>query len=784
MTLIRPMGARVSKRSMLIRIADLFARYTRWLILAAAALIGVSAAVSNWTLPLDHRAEAIRHALFAKPPSGETVIVEIDTRSLTEVQAWPWPRGLHGRLVDRLREAGARQIAFDIDFTSPATDPAQDELFGAAIARASGRVILPATLENANGQFGQRLDVLPSPPLARHARIGTIWIWLDDDAEARRLPYSVVIAGHQRPSLAMAMSDRPTIGSRAFPIDWSFEWELFPRISYADVLAGRYDPEFFRGKNVLIGATSVTLGDRFSVPTHIRIPGVYVQAIGSETLRRHIPVELGPWPAFLSVLALIWTAAMIRRPTWRSPALGSVILAAAAAPMLVREYTGIISEPGPGIAAALAALALSIAGQITAAALARITCAPISRLPNLTAMCISAPSGMTTVAVRLRNYVETTTLLGADGQGELMRKVAARIALAASNAEVYQVGDHSFAWQTGGPLSATADAVEGLHALLASGIVVGDRTVDVTISVGICDDRALGTEASVGAAMAAASRAERRGLNWERYQSEDDDDADWRLSLLNELDRALDNGDVWVAYQPKFDLKAGTICGAEALVRWSHPTRGEIRPDQFIPMLEDNGRIEKLTLHVLQTAIRDFAPLDEELTVAVNISAKMIGCKRLLEPICEMLESARMDARRLTLEITESAALAGSAGIEELNSLRRLGVHISIDDYGTGQSTLSYLKTLPATELKIDRSFVALIAASRSDAAVVDSTVKLAHALGLTVVAEGVESKEVLALLRQMNCDMVQGYHFGEPTALDTLLERLAGGSRLRICRA
>jgi EAL domain-containing protein (putative c-di-GMP-specific phosphodiesterase class I) len=513
------------------------------------------------------------------------------------------------------------------------------------------------------------------------------------------------------------------------------------------------------------------------------MPGVYVQAVGSETLRRHIPIEIGPWAAYIASIALIWAAAALRSPGRRSAVLATTMAAAVTFPMLFREYTGIISDPGPAVVAALAALVLSIAGGITAAALSRVTRAPISQLPNLTAMCISAPTGMNTVVVRLRNHVETTTLLGSEGQGELMRKVAKRIALAASDAAVFQVDDHSFAWQTAAPLPGTADAIEGLHALLASGITVGERTVDVTVSVGICEDREIGTEASVAAAMAAAARAERRGLNWERYESEDDDDADWRLSLLNELDRALDNGDVWVAYQPKFDLKAGSICGAEALVRWSHPVRGEIRPDQFIPMLEDNGRIEKLTLHVLETAIRDFAPLDEHLAVAVNISAKMIGRKRLLEPIRAMLEAERMDAQRLTLEITESAALAGTAGIEELNSLRRLGVHISIDDYGTGQSTLSYLKTLPATELKIDRSFVALIAVSRSDAAVVDSTVKLAHALGLTVVAEGVESEDVLALLRQMNCDMVQGYHVGEPAGIDRLIERLSLGKRLRVSR-
>jgi EAL domain-containing protein (putative c-di-GMP-specific phosphodiesterase class I) len=383
----------------------------------------------------------------------------------------------------------------------------------------------------------------------------------------------------------------------------------------------------------------------------------------------------------------------------------------------------------------------------------------------------------------MRNHVETTALLGSTGQGELLRRAAERIRLAAGGAAIFQVDDHSFAWRTTDCSAALADAIEGLYALLASGITVGERTVDVTIAVGISDDPALGTEEAVAAAMAAASRAERRGLNWTRYEADDDNDADWRLSLLNELDRAIDQGDVWVAYQPKFDLKAGSICGAEALVRWSHPLRGDIRPDQFIPTLEDNGRIEKLTLHVLETSIRDFAPLDENVGVAINISAWMIGRNRLGEPISEMLEQYGMAASRLTLEITESAALAGSAGIEELNSLRALGVHISIDDYGTGQSTLSYLKTLPATELKIDRSFVQVIATSRSDAAVVDSTVKLAHALGLIVVAEGVESEEVLNLLRQMNCDMVQGYYIGEPANIQSFVNRLATPNLLRAAR-
>jgi len=769
---------------MLIRVADLFTRWAGLVILGLALIAGFSATVIGWAVPIDNGLEQVRHSLFRKTASGETVVVAIDSRSLSRVRGWPFPRSVHGQLVDRLRESGANSIVFDVVFADPAADPAEDRAFAAAIERARGRVVLPGLLENTDQEFGSRVEALPARTLRSAANVGSIWIRLDDvDGVARRLPYSVTIEGAQRPSLAAFLAGRPSTSPDSFPIDWSIDPASFPTVSYSDVLEGRFPRGFFEGKSVIIGATSTTLGDRFFVPSHNRIPGLYIQAVGGETLRRQTPRPVGEWPALALALVLIGCAAFARRPARRVAIVCGALGAAIVLPILLRELTGIVALPGAAVVAALAALLASAAAAIARAVLVRVTLAPGSNLPNLIAMCISAPSASITVAVRLRNHVETTAVLGPQAQGELMRRVADRIALAAGDAAVFQVDDHSFAWRATDGDSTTADAIEGLHALLASGITVGERTVDVTIAVGISDDPTLGTEEAVASAIAAASRAERRGLSWTRYEADDDNDADWRLSLLNELDRAIDQGDVWVAYQPKFDLKAGSICGAEALVRWSHPQRGDIRPDQFIPMLEDTGRIEKLTLHVLECAIRDFAPLDENVGVAINISAKMIGRNRLGDPISEMLAEHGMDARRLTLEITESAALAGSAGIEELNSLRALGVHISIDDYGTGQSTLSYLKTLPATELKIDRSFVAVVATSRSDAAVVDSTVKLAHALGLIVVAEGVESEEVLNQLRQMNCDMVQGYYVGEPANIQSFVKRLATPNLLRAGR-
>lgn len=257
---------------------------------------------------------------------------------------------------------------------------------------------------------------------------------------------------------------------------------------------------------------------------------------------------------------------------------------------------------------------------------------------------------------------------------------------------------------------------------------------------------------------------------WERYET-DDDEVFWKLSILNEFEQALKRGDVWVAYQPKLDLHAGAITGAEALIRWSHPERGFIRPDRFVRAIEDAGRIERLTLYVLERAIADFAPLG--LSVAVNLSMRMLGKNRLEAPLRVLLDTYGMPADKLTLEITESANMADDQGIAELEALRALGVHISIDDYGTGQSTLSYLKRLPASELKIDQNFVRQVLTSRSDAVLINSTIKLAHELDMQVVAEGVEDQNVLDALARMECDIIQGYHIGRPMALEDFLRKL-----------
>lgn len=270
-------------------------------------------------------------------------------------------------------------------------------------------------------------------------------------------------------------------------------------------------------------------------------------------------------------------------------------------------------------------------------------------------------------------------------------------------------------------------------------------------------------------AILAADHAVRTGTRCESHSSDMSEDNERQLALTAELDQALAAGDIWVAYQPKLDIAAGGVVSAEALVRWDHPTRGVIRPDVFIPLLEANGRILDLTLYVLSRVAaesREWTAGGKPFRVAVNASALLVANPQFLAALEDMIVNGTLDPKRLTLEITESAALADTGrAMEALEQIASHGIKLSIDDYGTGQSTLSYLKQIPASEIKIDKSFVSDMERNARDQAMVRSTIELAHQLGYSVVAEGVETQPLLQLLGEMGCDTAQGWHIGKPVA-------------------
>jgi EAL domain-containing protein (putative c-di-GMP-specific phosphodiesterase class I) len=280
----------------------------------------------------------------------------------------------------------------------------------------------------------------------------------------------------------------------------------------------------------------------------------------------------------------------------------------------------------------------------------------------------------------------------------------------------------------------------------------------------------------------AADEADAEALKWKFHDPARLEDVPWRLSLLSQLDKAIDNGEVWLAYQPKLDLATGETIGAEALARWTHPEKGPISPVEFIAAAEQHDRIAPLTAFVFERAVEAAARIADrgiDFGIAVNLSARMLSDRRLPAKVAAILDKHGLEPSKLTLELTETAAMTGSgSGIELLLGLRELGVKIAIDDYGTGLSTLEYLKRIPASEIKIDQSFVKAMRDNRSDLIMVQSTIALAHSLGRTVVAEGVEDMQSLEQLKMLKCDIAQGFIIGRPMSFEELVRRLVAERR------
>ncbi|NOX30861.1 MAG: EAL domain-containing protein, partial [Actinobacteria bacterium] len=272
--------------------------------------------------------------------------------------------------------------------------------------------------------------------------------------------------------------------------------------------------------------------------------------------------------------------------------------------------------------------------------------------------------------------------------------------------------------------------------------------------------------------------------SWVTYSADADKFSLRRLTLLGELPRALSQDEIVVYYQPKIDLKTGTVVGVEALVRWLHPELGMIRPDEFIELTEVAGLIDELTRKVVTRSlaqVHEWDLMGIEIDVAVNLSARNFHDAGLADFIVEQLELHSVHPSRLMLEITESQVVDDlDLAVSVLMTLNERGIRTSIDDFGTGFSSLTHLRQLPVHEIKIDRTFVGQMATKANDAVIVRSIVNLGHDLNLEVVAEGVEDEWTLGNLRDLGCDRAQGYYFQKavpPAEIPAFVRQLAGSA-------
>ncbi|MEW5756351.1 MAG: bifunctional diguanylate cyclase/phosphodiesterase [Pseudomonadota bacterium] len=293
------------------------------------------------------------------------------------------------------------------------------------------------------------------------------------------------------------------------------------------------------------------------------------------------------------------------------------------------------------------------------------------------------------------------------------------------------------------------------------------------------------THASIGAALypndaedaatlikraeTAMYHAKQQRLAFQQYDSEIDPYSVQRLALMAEMRHAIEDNQLVAFYQPKIDLQTLKTTSVETLVRWKHPTRGMIPPNDFIYLAEKSDLIGKLTLWVLEESLRQCRRWQDQgihISVAVNLSARNLYDQHLAEQVDRLLKKWAIPAEQLKLEITESVIMADpEAALATLNRLHAMGIKLSVDDFGTGYSSLSYLKRLPVSEIKIDRSFIMDMLKNESDSVIVKSTIDLAHNMGCIVVAEGIEDEPTLHHLIKLGCDMAQGYFISRPVA-------------------
>jgi EAL domain-containing protein (putative c-di-GMP-specific phosphodiesterase class I) len=570
--------------------------------------------------------------------------------------------------------------------------------------------------------------------------------------------------------MAAAMAEYEGAVGKEFLVDYSLDIASIPTVSAASILGSVAAARDMRGKKVVIG-TDIDGLDSYFLPGVGKAAGAYVQIIGAETLKSGRPRNLG-WLAPLLVIILGgFTGARQSSNRGQNLVFGLLATSLMTIPVVL-EANLVRVDVAPALFFTLAVWSALLWRRYSRGGIVH----PVSGLPNLSALrSFRKGRDRVLVAARVLNYADVVANLPTESEKSLVEQIVSRLAIGSPDKTIFHGDGGIFAWFEEGKLP-FGHHVDALHAMFRSPVKVGELSADLSVSFGVEIGSGRSLASRLASALVAAEEAAHDGLRWKLYDPEKLRDASWRLSILSQLDDAIDSCQVWVAYQPKLDLRTRQIIGAEALARWTHPAKGPIPALEFVHAAEQHDRIGKLTDFVLDNAIRVAAKLNTgsaPFHIAVNLSARLLGDRDLSRRIAAMLLEHVLDPQLLTLEVTETSAITSSEALATLAELRELGTVISIDDYGTGLSTLEYLKKIPASEIKIDQSFVRGILDNRSDRLMVQSTIALAHSLNRVVVAEGVESAEILDELAQLNCDVAQGFIIGRPMSSESLRRRI-----------
>lgn len=737
----------------------------------AAALLSLA---FEATQVFDHVYWNLWYKVHSRQASQDAMIVSLDGGRPASPSLPSASTQAQAELVNRLVDYGARHIYFDLPYVA-GTDSTGDQALGLAIGRAGDRITLVNRAKtNRRTGHGDLIDTDFAVPSGTGIAAST---WnVNVFGFAQSSPLSANWQGKSVSAVAARKLSGGQRGALVYP-DFAIDPGSVPIKDAVRVLDGRVARGAFWGKDVFVTSTSPAINSSIGYFGHGWVPSAMLD-ISSDSAVMRQPLMIGGLPLLVLFcsLMIVGTGIRLRRGKVLFYSGGAVLLIVS--PLVLMEGR-IFSDVG---AAAVAGLVYCPVRLWTKWRQRVQLTSSDSGLPNIDALAArDVRPNEDVISASIAQYEQILASLPKEHHGECARQIARRLSLASRDAEIYDSGNGHFVWKSEAYGDEALIAhLEGLKALLSAPVLVAGNVLDTNVHFGI--DRNYGSAAisRVKAAIASSTEAAAKGILFEEFGQQRIAQASWDLSLHARIDEGLKNGDIWLAFQPQLDLHSGQIVGAEALIRWNDPVRGPIPPDAFILQAEKAGRIDAITYWVIEQAIVASRRLEAkglQLSISVNLSARMADQPTLVPRICDIVNSSGFDCRLMIFEVTETFGMADhDIARQNLAALRAMGFRVSIDDFGTGQGGLAYLSQIPCDEIKIDKRFVQAIETNPRDKAIVASSIHLAHALEQTVVAEGVEETATLNALRAMGCDLAQGYLIARPMAFDAFAESLVEG--------
>jgi len=743
------------------------------LVVALAAVVML--AFADLAPVFSHAYWNIWFKVHSEPASDDFAIVSTDDGQPLSTHSIAASTQKQAALLDSVLASGAARIYLDVPH-SLGEDPLGDSALKLTLAGTGERIVLVHRAEMVS--YGKRVIKTAQQDFDWGRVPATASVWnVNAMVYAMSAPTTVSMPATGKIA-TIAARGRTDLSGKILVPDFAVDPGTVMVLSGARMLARGAPDGRLRGQTVFLTRTSPEADSAYGYFGHERAPGAMLDIAAMSGHLSSWSLQEAGLPLMILVVLLIFLGRSYAQSRWKPLIYGSVVAGVAILPAAL-QMRDVLFEPD----LSLALLAFYVPLRAVEKWRERLALTSSeSGLPSMQAL-LTEPTLKTSdvIAASISQYEQILATLPRDRHGEFARQSARRLSLGANDSVIYDNDNGHFAWlERSQSLEELIEHLEGLKALFSSPLIIDGHVLDTNIHFGIDRNWDNQSTTRIQSALASASEALTKSKLYEEFGLQRLEKSSWELSMHARIDEGLRSGAIWLALQPQYDIRERRIVAAEALIRWNDPERGYIPPDEFILQAERSGRIEELTYWTFARAMDMANELSEfdQIRICVNLSARMADHPALVDRIARLAADRSCGCDRIAIEVTETFSMTNrEQARRNIAQLRELGFRLSIDDFGTGQASLSYLAEIPCDEVKIDRRFVYGMANDPRLYAIVDSVVKLAHSLGQEAVAEGVEDEETMQSLARTGCDIAQGYHLARPMPFADFVALLHSGT-------